>query len=497
MKTTAEQIPITTQRVGVDPAWDGGESDETEAGKSFVATLFSNSEFGNVVETVLTTLAIFGIYLIQGIVVARLLGPLGRGEFGTAMFFPRDVFLYAGLLGGMEIVNSYAAKGTLNIRTLKYSAAKLGLISGGITAIFSALVATLVLVPAGKTYLIPYCLVCCLFVPWEHMQLTISAVDRGTRSYRFYNVNRLLFALSFLILVVIVFGLRLNTLTRFSSLSVICFLFVFARVIGILPTLRGMHVLQVVRQRVRARPAGALRPETGSDSDVVSVPGPLALLKNGRFYAISMLASETFERLDMFLIVAIASVAESGYYFVAVPAVQLLMVGPSALSVFTFNAGADKERLVTLKQLLSAMGLIAAFQIMSAIILAVLLPILILTFYKQPFAPAIPFARWLLPACAIKGYLAAVDGFLKGRDKPMIGVRARFLSIFLMLGFVGLVYGGIIPGPEQKLLSIPMAACLGQAISMVIISIAAIQDTLDRESEFVKKTIAEGNDGRY
>lgn len=483
------------QSAGREPVWEGVPSENIVNGKRStkrdqIARLFSNSEFGHVFETFLTTLAIFGIYLIQGIVVARILGPLGRGEFGTAMFFPRDVFLYAGLLGGMEIVNSYAARGTLNIRSLKCSAAKLGLISGMLTAAFSGIVAAIVLVYVGKSYLIPYCLLCCLFVPLEHMQLTISAVDRGTKSYRFYNINRLLFALSFLALVVFVFGLKLDSLTGFSSLTLICVLFVAARVIGILPTFRGMNVAQAILRRETT-----VEDSADVESDSVAVPGPWALLRNGRYYALSMLASETFERLDMFLIVAIASVAESGYYFVAVPAVQLLMVFPSALGVFTFNAGADKERRVSLKLLLAVMGGTALLQIVSAFVLALLLPILILTFYKSPFAPAIPFALWLLPACAIKGYLAVVDGYLKGRDKPLIGVRARTLSIFMMLGFVAAVYAGIISGPEQKLLSIPMAACLGQAISMVIVSIAAIRDTIERESEFQSKSNFGGTDG--
>ena len=49
-----------------------------------------------------------------------------------------------------------------------------------------------------------------------------------------------------------------------------------------------------------------------------------------------------------------------------------------------------------------------------------------------------------------------------------------------MLGFVGAVYAELIQGPEQKLLSIPMAAFLGQAISMTIISTAVVFDTGER-----------------
>ena len=219
-------------------------------------------------------------------------------------------------------------------------------------------------------------------------------------------------------------------------------------------------------------------------ADEVPVPGVWTLLKNGRFYALSMLASEMFERLDMFLIVAIATVDQSGAYFVAVPAAQLLTVAPNALGVFTFNAGADSDRRVSLKQVVSVMTGTILLQIVSAVVLGLLIPVLISTFFRADFSPAIPFAMWLLPACAIKGYLQAVDGYLKGRGKPMIGVWARSLSIVVMLGFVGLVYWDLIPGPENRLLSIPIAACIGQSISMLIISAAVIQDTIRREQTF-------------
>ncbi len=482
MKFSDKQIAIKAQPIRADAVVECGKTDRTDLRRlksGIVGKLLSNSEFGNVFATFATTLSVFGIYLFQGIIIARILGPAGRGEFGTAMFFPRDVFLYAGLFGGIEIVNSYAVKGFLDIRTLKYSAAKVGLISGTITGIIAAIISIVVLVCVGKTYLIPFGLLCCLFVPWEHMQLTISAVDRGTRNFRFYNVNRLLYAMTFLVLLSIVFGLNLDSLVPLSSLWVVSILFVMARVVGIIPTLRGMDLKSTLFGSV-----GNLEPVSTAE-ETLAVPSPWTLLGKGRFYAISMLASELFEKLDMFLIVAIASVTESGYYFVAIPAAQLLTVAPNALSVFTFNAGAEKERHVSLRQVLTVMAGTALLQLFSAIVFAFLIPHLIILFYKAPYAPAIPFALWLLPASAMKGYLQAVDGYLKGRDKPMIGVWARFLSIFVMLAFVGAVYFDWVEAPAQKLLSIPMAACLGQAISLVIISAAVIRDAIEQEANYV------------
>jgi len=492
MTVSEKQVAMMSQPLAVEAVGYG----RTES-RNLVQKFLADSEFRNVIATFITTLTVFGIYLLQGVFIARVLGVVGRGEFGTAMFFPRDVFLYAGLLGGIEIVNSYAVKGTMDVKSLKYSAAKVGFISGVITAVVAGAIAVSVLMAVGKTSLIPFCLLCCLFVPWEHMQLTISAVDRGTKNFLFYNLNRLIFAVTFVALLAIVFGLGLNTLTSLSSLWVVCILFVLARIVGILPTLRGMDVASTLRQKFgvssvgesanpyhppalgQAIPQGVV----GADASIAdaNVPGPWTLLKNGRFYALSMLASELFERLDMFLIVAIASVAESGAYFVAVPAAQMLTIAPNALAVFTFNVGADKDATVSLSKAVKVLSATAILQIVCALVFALILPLLIIALYGNAFAPAIQFAMWLLPACAIKGFLQAADGFLKGRDKPMVGVWARFLSIFVMLGFVGLVYADVFAF-EQKLISIPMAACIGQAISMVIITTAVIKDVVANQS---------------
>lgn len=489
MKLSEKQIAIRSQPRAAEPVWESLETGNRRLASVWGSRLLMDSEFRSVIATFLTTLAVFGIYLVQGILVARILHPEGRGEFGTAMFFPRDVLLYAGLFGGIEIVNSYAVSGMINIRSLKYSAAKVGMISGSVTAFLAACVSIIVLFCVGKTYLIPFCLFCCLFVPFEHMQLTISAVDRGTRNFRFFNFNRLLYASTFLLLVVVVFGLKIDALIGLAPLSLICGLFVLGRIVGLAPTLRGMQVWQTLTGKASGATSSDFENPEPADAasgaaTEIEVPSAWRLLKDGRFYALSMLASELFEKLDMFLIVAIASVTESGFYFVAVPAAQLLIVAPNALGVFTFNAGADHTRHVKLSKAISVMIGIVFVQVISAAVLSILIPYLIILFYKSDYEPAIPFALWLLPACAIKGYLQAIDGYLKGRGKPMIGVWARFLSIFVMLTFVGSIYADLIPGPENKLLSIPMSACLGQAISMVIISAAVVVDTIERENEF-------------
>ena len=117
MKLSEKQIAIGTQPVGAEPVWENLDTENPGIVQKLRSHLLTDSEFRNVIATFLTTLAIFGIYLVQGIIVARILLPEGRGEFGTAMFFPRDVFLYAGLFGGVEIVNTDDADSALKTGT--------------------------------------------------------------------------------------------------------------------------------------------------------------------------------------------------------------------------------------------------------------------------------------------------------------------------------------------------------------------------------------------
>ena len=417
--------------------------------------LSEDPRYLSLVATVATTFVVFAIYLIQGIIVARLLGPAGRGEFGTCLYFPRDIFLYAGLLGSIDIINSYAAARTGNQIGLKVSAVRLGWFTGLLTACFAAAAAIVLLIATDRQYLIPFALVCCLFVPFEHIQLTVSAVDRGKESFGRFNVNRLVFASSFPLMLLAAWAIDLSAWLGISWLWIACGTWVISRIVGLLPTLRGIPV-----SRLFSAPF--------TDQDLTDgVPAPRQLLREGRPYAVSMFVSEVFERLDIFLVLALASMTEAGFYFVAVPAAAMLTIAPNALSVFTFNAGASSPKPVSRGLAMRVMLATAMFQAISAGLYALVIDDLILFCFTDRFAASIPLVLLLLPASAIRGFLQAADGYLRGRGKPMIGVWARTVSIFLMLIFVSLAWG------PWGLPSIPVAACLGQAFSMVVI-VAAI-----------------------
>jgi O-antigen/teichoic acid export membrane protein len=129
-------------------------------------------------------------------------------------------------------------------------------------------------------------------------------------------------------------------------------------------------------------------------------------------------------------------------------------------------------------------------QILATAAFAWIMPKLIVWLYGTAFVAAVPFALWLLPASAIKGYLQAADGYLKGRGKPMIGVWSRAISILVMLAFVAATFS------RFGLLSVPIAAGVGQAISMAIISIVIMLDVRQQQSEKLAEQASNLREGR-
>ncbi len=435
------------------------KSDGQNSVLGFAKQFVTDRQLQNLAATIATTFATFAIFLIQGIIIARLLGPAGRGEFGSCLYFPRDVLLYAGLLGGIEIITTYSARNISDPGRLRGVAARLGFLTGCITAVIAGLLAFSLLTITDRMYLIPYALFCCLFVPLEHMQLTMSAVDRGAGDFAKYNWNRLFFAVCFPVVVAAAWWIDLPAMTDMGWLPLLCGAWVFSRIAGVIPTLfPGPRVAkQVLDQR-------------SGFADSPQVPNVRSLLIEGRPYALSMLVSEVFERLDIFLVLALCSLVDAGNYFVALPAAAMLTIVPSAIGVFTFNYGARERGTLSTEIALRAMFAMAIIQLITALLFSLVVDDLILFFFSDRFAAAIPLVMLLLPAFAIKGFLQVTDSFLKGRGQPMTGTLARLSSIVVMLGFVAITWTSL------GLPAIPIAAGVGQALSMFVIAGAVLRE---------------------
>ncbi|MEM6472502.1 MAG: lipopolysaccharide biosynthesis protein [Planctomycetota bacterium] len=401
--------------------------------------------------TVGVAFGIVGLQMGQGILLARILGPVGRGEYATAVFFVQ-MLLYIGLLGGLEVICRHAAEAELETTRLRRAALWLGLTTGAITTTV-ALVLSFVGLPAEKQYLFPIAALCSLSIAGQQVMLIMTAVDRGRGEFGIYNVRRLIAAASFPLL------LLLTHLTVGVSLTSACVLFLIASFVSMSACLFGLP-----------------KPFTGPGEPAVK-----PLLRESRPYAFSMLATDLFERLDLLLILWIAELQEQGYYAAMVPVVYPLTVIPNTLGMFLFNAGADRGKRLSPASFYRIMASSLFVQAACTIVFMLLIGTAVRWLYGEAFAPAVEFAFWLAPVAAIKGVLQGLDSYVKGRGRPLVAVRCRLVAMVLMILMTALL------SPSLGPVSVAIAALIGQVVCLIWLSVIVFADVRSLEEDAINE----------
>src|SRR5262249_16955508 len=151
----------------------------------------------------------------------------------------------------------------------------------------------------------------------EQVRLLLLSVDQGSGKFRRYNAVQLFTSM--------IFPLALLAAWALGAES----------------------VLDVALLTICAPAAGlAVRMAVGGPRSVVT--GPAAppvrtLAKEGSPYLLSSAVCDLYSRLDALLILWFASFTAQGFYAAAVPAASLLVVGPDALALFSFNAASRRS----------------------------------------------------------------------------------------------------------------------------------------------------------
>jgi O-antigen/teichoic acid export membrane protein len=392
------------------------------------------------VYTVGFSFAIVALQMAQGILLARLLGPQGRGEYATSILYVQ-LLLYVGLFGGLEVICRYAAEDAVDKMQLRRAALRLGMVTGMATT-FMAVVLCVIALPADKRFLTPMALLCSLSLVGQHVMLMMTAVDRGSGQFTSYNVQRLIAAAAFPTLLLIA------ACVCEVSLIVTCAMFVAASLVSMAACVIGMPT-----------------PFRGPTSSTVP-----KLLRESRPYAFSMLVTDLFERLDLVLVLWLAPLVQQGFYASMVPVVFPLTVIPNTLGLFLFNAGASRHRRLSTRDVHRILASSLAVQTVITIAFMLVVGPLIRLLYTDAFSPAVTFAFWLAPVSAVKGIQQGLDGYLKGRGRPLAPVRARLVAALVMLVVTWMLfdtYGAV---------AVAMAALAGQLVCLFWLSAIVYAD---------------------
>jgi O-antigen/teichoic acid export membrane protein len=378
-----------------------------------------------VLSTVGTQFAIFALHAVHSIILARMLGPAGRGEYGTVMFYSQTL-LYAGMFGATFVIARRALTDDVANGRLARAALAVGLITGAVSFLMAWLGGRFGL-PADRQNLLPYCLAVALMLPLEHMRLALLAVDHGANNFRRYNWNRLLAAFLFPVLLIALWGIGHASL---QAVVAAVLLSAFLSLASLVVSYGGTMI--------------------GSRASVKVFP----LLHESIPYGISYVAGQLLARVDILLAIWLMTLADQGLYAVAMAMVGLMQLVPNSIAIFSFNAGANRDQSNSSSVIGRYVQLVLAAQLASAAGFAIIMPYLVPFAFGDKFANATRMALILLPGIAIEGLGSVAESYARGMGYPLSTLWPKFIAA-IMLVVIALVLHAAYPT-----LAVPIAASI-------------------------------------
>lgn len=362
--------------------------------------------------TFATSLFIQACTVLQGILLARLLGPIGRGEFATVILWP-NIFASIGIFGVNMAIARLVGQGQVT-GSLVNTAIKAALVTGTFSALACGM-ALPVLLSEGKQNLLPAAYLFLLFVPINHLGLNLQGIDQGEGNFRWLNVTRALMYPIF-----------------FAGVA-LCWCFAADKVFWVAAALLlangSVVLLRLFAKRQCFWSAG------------YGVAFKTLINKSLPFVVANMI-STLYLQMDKALLVWMLAPEDIGLYVAAFAAAGSINVLNSALGIVQFSAAAQAEPGYGFAALANVLRRACLLSLVGGTVLAALLPWVLPLVYGEGFQPAIAIAFLLLPGLIIAGLGEIVNQALRGQGQPVAGVISKIFGL-LVIGLLGFALAGI------------------------------------------------------
>jgi len=369
--------------------------------------------------TLLVTAGIAVAGLCSGVVLARTLLPVSRGEFAVVLIWPGALAMFGELGLGFSF-SFYAGKDRAKLDGLWTLALGVSLIWGGFLSIVGALVFPGIVHLSAAAH---SCLI------WNLITVPISLLT-GYSAYFLLGSNRV-FEFNMVRLsgaVVYTVGILALALTHQASVTKYTLVYILSQWLAC-----AVAVGFIVRR---------LKPVLRWQSSLVKP----VFIYGGKTY-LSSLAAQMNLRLDQLLMSSLVATEQLGLYVIAVSFSSMLMPLFSALAVVTLprvtcapDLRAGGRQVVRYLQLGLVMGLPAmAFAIITA-------PWLLPLFFSAKYASSILSAQILLVGVIFQGSNIVLGNGLRGLGQPgktMLSEGAGLIVTVVLLVWLLPVYGAL------------------------------------------------------
>lgn len=353
--------------------------------------------------------------ILQAVVLARFLGPNGRGELAAIILWPA-VFASIGILGVNMAIARHAGRGTA-ARSLSKTAVYAALVTSFIAVVLCGLFVQF-LIPTSKHILLPAIYIYLMMIPLNHISANLAAIDQGEGNFGWLNFSR--------IIIYPIYFTGLLICWKSQPVDKVYWV-----VVALLTANCG-----VVACRLFSRLAD-LKVHSSPSVKVITV------IEEGLPFLASNATSEIYMQLDKAILIWLLPAKEIGWYFAAMSASGCVNVLSTALGIIQFSTAVRGTMRLGFCELARALRRGAVLSIFVASGLFLVLPWAMPLVYGADFNSAILTATILLPGLILTGISGIISQALSGQGKPLAGILPRLMALGVMgvLGVALSVFG--------------------------------------------------------
>jgi antigen flippase len=348
--------------------------------------------------------------IMQGIVIARLLGPVGRGEFTTVILWP-DIFAALGIFG-TNIALARSAARTDRCGAVTRTALLLALVTSTISSILCYF-SLPYLFPKTEGHLLGLSRLFVAFIALNHFGLNLVAVDQGACRFRRFNFTRALLYPVYLGLLLLLWVSGANQVQDVVvSLLAANLLVVALRLAWAWKDMRSgawsppYHPFRVMRESIRFGLVGAALP--------------------------------LYAQADKAILLWLLGTKDLGLYVVALSVSMAVGSITDSAGLVSFTAAARAGRGHGFGEVTQMVRVSSLLWLVCGGILALGMPWLLPLVYGAEFAPAVTPARLLIAGSALAGLVNVLDQTLRGQGRAFVGLEGRIAALVMLvpLGYV-------------------------------------------------------------
>lgn len=404
-----------------------------------------------IIYTTGTQLAIQAIGLVTGIIVARILGPTGRGQLAAVVSWP-SMLAYLGNLGLPVAFTFAAARFPAQRHQLFGNGFSVAMVQWLVLGVLGLVILPFALASQGEQAVHLAALYLWLYLPLNLLTLYANAIQQGSGRYGAYNAVRVSVPLSYAA------GLGVLWLLASFTVTHVVFANLVSNVIAL-----ALALATALPSLIRLRRASDARWNSGA-----------ALRRDLRYGVIAQVgALQVFSglRLDLLVLTVLVSAHELGLYAVALSAANVLRAQGYALGQVALPEIAKRHRRSEQWRIIGRLVLPAAGGTVAAglVVIFAAKPLL-RAIYGGAFVAAAPALVVLTFAGGVGAIYRVVADGLRGMGRPGIPTATEIVA--LAMGVPILVFGASSAGATGAAAAVLV---ISGASLLVVLSISALQ----------------------